>query len=759
MGVVVQLMVEPDVSGVMFTANPVSTATDEVVINASWGLGEAVVQGFVTPDEYVVKAHRPLAVGIEVRLTPRDAKPTLQVKARQVGAKEQRVIRDPETGEGTVTQEVPEAGRTVLTLTDAQAIELADLGRRVQAFYDELPQDIEWALLDGDFFLLQARPITGVDFDWAADIESFAWAPDDENTLWTSQWSLLVTGAKSPLYYQWICTADSVGYYAAGNALGIPELTGPSFYTNNDGDVNRPARQRVHKYYRCELYHNTELEKALAQRMSLPQLRSPEISPLLPPHYVEEVKAHPFSYGDFLRSFAQLSLVAPDARPFKVLDRVQQFIDVDTAGEVSDLTCLPDFDTLSDAALKRAIDEQWFVSPKYVGYSTPLYLVYWPQIMALFGRMIQAWYKGNKPNVFAELCQGASTRSKTLEENLQLYDLAEEIRGSEELSALFAEHDGGAFFAALETSETGRAFLERYETFRREHGHRGHEDRCFGYPRRWEDPAVDYRNFRMLLARDNPESPYELEEKLNRQREEAFADVMRHVRRSPLSGRLKAEAIRVVYEWVHRFNALRDDERWAYERSSMCAKLLCREIGRRCTERGLIEDQEDFVMFTKDELFDLLDGRMGATLARAKATARRSDYNRSLERTHEYPTFLRDGREVSLGTDAADDGLTGTGWTSGSVTATARVVNRLTEIDQVRQGDILVCQSTDPGWTPVFMLLSGIVVETGGVLSHAVCLSREYGLPAVQLSGARKRIPDGATVTLNGGTGEIAVLD
>jgi phosphoenolpyruvate-protein kinase (PTS system EI component) len=59
----------------------------------------------------------------------------------------------------------------------------------------------------------------------------------------------------------------------------------------------------------------------------------------------------------------------------------------------------------------------------------------------------------------------------------------------------------------------------------------------------------------------------------------------------------------------------------------------------------------------------------------------------------------------------------------------------------------------------VFMLLSGIVIETGGVLSHAVCLSREYGLPAVQLKGARKSIPDGATITINGATGEVTVLD
>ena len=315
-------------------------------------------------------------------------------------------------------------------------------------------------------------------------------------------------------------------------------------------------------------------------------------------------------------------------------------------------------------------------------------------------------------------------------------------------------------FSAAEGCEDGRAFLEDYRAFVAEHGHRGHEDRDFGYPRRYEDPSVDYRSFQVMLSRDHPDSPYELEEKLNQQREQAFEEVMRHVRRSPISGALKAEAIKVVYDWIHRFTAIRDDERWAYERSSLCAKLFCREIGRRCVERGTLEDQEDFLMFTKDELFDLLDGRMGVKLARAKAAQRRHDYDRSLERTLEYPMFMRDGREIAAtGTDEEGGELVGTGWTSGTVTATARVVNRLSQIDRIKQGEILVCQSTDPGWTPVFMLLSGIVIETGGVLCHAVCLSREYGLPSVQLPSARKLIPDGATVTVNGATGEISVVD
>ena len=146
--VVVQTMLEPDVAGVMFVGNPMNARADETVINASWGLGEAVVSGSVTPDEYVV------------------ARKTSTVEQRRLGAKELQVVRDPQAASGTVEQPVATERRGRYTLSDAQAVELAELGQRVTAYYQGLPQDIEWALSDGSLFLLQSRPVTGVEFTW-----------------------------------------------------------------------------------------------------------------------------------------------------------------------------------------------------------------------------------------------------------------------------------------------------------------------------------------------------------------------------------------------------------------------------------------------------------------------------------------------------------------------------------------------------------------------------------------------------------------
>jgi len=95
----------------------------------------------------------------------------------------------------------------------------------------------------------------------------------------------------------------------------------------------------------------------------------------------------------------------------------------------------------------------------------------------------------------------------------------------------------------------------------------------------------------------------------------------------------------------------------------------------------------------------------------------------------------------------------------GVVTGPARIVKELKDIARVQHGDIMVVFATDPGWTPVFLVISGLVIETGGLLSHGASISREYGIPAVQLPGAMQRIPDGAMITIDGTSGVLRIED
>lgn len=141
MAVVVMEMVQSDSSGVAFTVNPVSGDQDQVVINSSWGLGEAVVAGIVTPDMFVV------------------GKSTLELLSRDIYPKDVAMVADPEGQSRTIEVAVEEPRASAPSLSDEQAVAVAKLARDVEEHYGS-PQDVEWALAAGRLYLLQARPIT-----------------------------------------------------------------------------------------------------------------------------------------------------------------------------------------------------------------------------------------------------------------------------------------------------------------------------------------------------------------------------------------------------------------------------------------------------------------------------------------------------------------------------------------------------------------------------------------------------------------------
>jgi pyruvate,water dikinase len=140
MALIVMALVPSDTSGVAFTAHPVTGERDRVLINASWGLGEAVVSGLVTPDSFVV------------------TKEPLTIVEQGIGDKT-IAIRPHPNGHGTIEQPLADERRLAPSLTDAEALAVAKLATAVERYYST-PQDVEWALHQGNLYLLQARPIT-----------------------------------------------------------------------------------------------------------------------------------------------------------------------------------------------------------------------------------------------------------------------------------------------------------------------------------------------------------------------------------------------------------------------------------------------------------------------------------------------------------------------------------------------------------------------------------------------------------------------
>ncbi|MHA2182155.1 MAG: PEP/pyruvate-binding domain-containing protein, partial [Promethearchaeota archaeon] len=142
MAVVVQIMIQSDVSGILFTANPVTGDRSEIIINSSFGLGEAVVGGQVTPDSYVV-----------------DRK-TLNVKESIIGPKTQKIISSDK--QGTILQDVSENERNRSSLSEKSLKELTSVALNVEQLFEGAPQDIEWAISNCKLWMLQSRPITNL---------------------------------------------------------------------------------------------------------------------------------------------------------------------------------------------------------------------------------------------------------------------------------------------------------------------------------------------------------------------------------------------------------------------------------------------------------------------------------------------------------------------------------------------------------------------------------------------------------------------
>jgi pyruvate,water dikinase len=161
MAVVVQRMVPSELAGVLFTANPTTGERTEMVVNASYGLGEAVVSGEVTPDRLVVD------------------KASLVVKEAVLGDKQ--VAVRPSDGRGTTTEAVPKDRRGKLALGEQSVRQLGQLAVRVEKAFGDVPQDLEWAIADGRCWLLQARPMTGLPL---APLEDVRWEPPIPGTQW-----------------------------------------------------------------------------------------------------------------------------------------------------------------------------------------------------------------------------------------------------------------------------------------------------------------------------------------------------------------------------------------------------------------------------------------------------------------------------------------------------------------------------------------------------------------------------------------------
>jgi pyruvate,water dikinase len=731
LAVVVQEMFPSEVAGVMFTANPVNGNPGEIFLNTSWGLGEAVVSGRVNPDQYIV------------------LKDGLAVKERVINDKQVMTVRR-DDGMGSADAPVPADKRRRETLSESQIGELAAIGKRIEQHYG-FPQDIEWGFSGGRFAVLQSREITAVDLDFPEGME--AWQTPgafaglyDERWTWSRAYSDEVqTGPSSPYFYSILERGMTMLKWKLLDFTDAEEWLGYTRETFQDIPLYR--------WYGARAYYNAQFERERIRRFIPPFARDDAALWPFPAEEREEIRNMPFNWMKFIQLIVRLHFTRPKVSllhtPKQVFDNLERWTDY-TQSVWDQL----DLETASVREIfeteVRAVGDSEFGANVTLPFTIYLFV-----LPAALRTLCAQLFGDEDERIYTSLVSGLFT--KTSEENVAVWKLALVIRRHPALLELVSnEEDNARIMAALDGTEGGAEFREHLAAFLKDYGHRGGAERDPIHHRWRHKPEMLFHSIKPMLKLGEGDDPEIHEQRLHERMKRTLEECKAELRNEPM-GFVQAWLFERFVKLVQDYFYYRDFERFYNDKNMGRPRDFLTAIGRKFIERGLMQDEEDIFFLGRDEILLVDDGKLGARDIELRIRSRRRVYERYAHK--EPPKYIR-GWETFDDNQLPDDGegLRGIGASSGVVTGRARVCRHLSEISKIEKGDILVTVATDPGWTTVFSIIGGVVVESGGVVAHAVMISREYGIPCVaNLASACDLIPDGSIITIDGSRGRVLI--
>ena len=714
MAVVVQRLVDAQVAGVLFTANPLTGKRREIVIDANPGLGEAVVSGATNPDHFVVRTT------------------TGEIVEHHLGDKQ--VIIQATSGGGT--QKIEAGARTAhACLSDAQIHALAELGAQVEAHY-ESPQDIEWAIDASDrIFLLQARPITTL-FPLPAE----ASCTDEVLQVYLSFNIQQGTYRPfTPMGTSAVRLLASSIVTLAGFPLREP-LTGPRFVTEAASriffDVTAALRSSFGRTFLVQAMSEAEVYAAaiFQQLASDPRLSLVPTRrwPLFRSIVLLLVRTRMPWY--LLRA-----LLSPRAAQAQLLLYVRTLRHAGTVEE----------NALASARL--ATVEQLFFDaiPRLLSGASPVML----------GGMVAFTLGGLLLGDLAtegerQIVLRGAPSNPTTEMNLALWALAEQVHADPATAHLVRDTPAARLAEDYGTGSLPPRFQQGLANFLATYGHRSVAELDLGVPRWSEDPTyvlgilASYQEIR-----DPAQAP---DVQFQRAIEEAEAMVAELTRRATRKSWLRGLLVGFCLRRARALGGLREMPRFCITLLLSRARALLWPVGKELAQAGRLEKAEDIFFITLPEVSSALTG----TDLRALVRERQASYAQELARRHVPLVLLSDGTEPTARPPvaaSAEGALQGTPASPGIVTASARVI-----LDphgaRLEHGEILVAPSTDPGWTPLFFTAGGLVMEMGGAMAHGAIVAREYGIPAVVgVPQATERITNGMRLTVDGTAGIVVI--
>ncbi len=319
------------------------------------------------------------------------------------------------------------------------------------------------------------------------------------------------------------------------------------------------------------------------------------------------------------------------------------------------------------------------------------------------------------------------------------------------LAGIVREYPAEEALELLRERTEARPFLAEFETLLQRHGYRCPNDAELHNPRWAEQPAQVIEMLKSYLRMDESTNPLAIEQRRRQEREETTKRLKAQI--NPLR--------RPLFNWLlkqaQNKTRLRDNNRSYVAKFLSPMRSLLVELGQRWAARGWLVDPDDIFFLTLYEIDDIISAENPLTLGTYLITstaARRTTFD--YWHTVSAPAALGPGGLPLADPQPTGSYLQGLPASAGRIRGIARLVKSISEAATLAPGEILVTQGTDPGWTPLFPLVSGLVLETGGLLSHGAIIAREYGIPTViNIPGALSTIKDGQMIEVDGANGRV----
>jgi len=653
---VVQQMVESKKAGVLFTANPVTGDRDEMTINASYGLGEAVVSGQVTPDSYVCT---------------KDGK----VKSVSLGSKEIQIVYDNKAG-GTAKTAVPEDMQKARALSDNEIKALCEEAKKIEEHYGT-PMDIEWAIADGKVYMLQARAITTLKEKIPEDlIESYVSGCKASGVSQKDLVFILEKIQDPYLPFDYDATYALIGQREAiFEELGMNMKTQPEI--DDDGVSTLPVGK-------TSFNKNVFKIPAALKEMGNAEYCLQKVEELMPPlkKRMEEIRS----------------------TDVKSLDLGQCAVWNSTI-----------YKYIQDLAYTRF---RYFMLPNaIVGNSVDKALRKVDRNLTHYDFLSDLEYK---------TAVVASDISKLAEKAKTIPGCVEAIKNRAPYGEIYEN------FPELQ---------EMLDRFMEDNGYKADfTDYCVKSKSFHEDPDRILRIMTPLVCETEAGKTNE---------DKSYSTLLAKVQ-AVYSGK-KYEQLKFKIEALRKFHVVRESSQYMWEEAYYHMRKILERAAYLLTGDSDVYKSVAYLRMTEFEQAckdGCLDESMREKISRRimKRPLAEAVWDRI-----KTIVLIDNKRENNT-----SETLKGASGSAGVAVGKVCIVRDPSEFYKMEKGAVLVCPYTDPEWTPLFLLASAVVADTGGNLSHAAIVAREYGIPAVLGVGyATSHYKDGDLVKVDGNKGEV----